>query len=74
MLTIDHALETVDGIIYPVEIGEFITIPFWRTYGMVIDLEPAIHGPDGSFRACVQEVPDGCGVWYHLEPGQWALA
>jgi hypothetical protein len=68
-----RAIETETTTLYPVAVGDFVTIPTWRTTGMVLALTPAWSGPDGSFRALIQEHPkDDKGTWYTLEPeGVW---
>jgi hypothetical protein len=58
------------------EVGEFVDIPGCKTFGMVVGLENAWYGPDGAFRALVQEYPDQPAHkmrWYHLEPGQYTI-
>jgi hypothetical protein len=68
MTTIEHAADLM---------GEFIEIPAWKTSGLVIGQEATIIGAEGSVRVLVQERADqpvGRCKWYHLEPGQYALA
>jgi hypothetical protein len=58
------------------EIGNFIEIPAWKTFGMVIGIEPAWHGSDDAIRVLIQEHPEqrtaDC-IYFHLEPGEYTI-
>jgi hypothetical protein len=58
------------------EIGEFIEIPSWKTFGMVIGIQPPMYGSDDAIRVLIEEYPGqriGDCKWFHLEPGQYTL-
>ena len=53
-------------------IGTFITIPAWKTFGMVIDKQPAHYGSEGAIRVLVETRPDDVAPrWYNLEPDEY---
>jgi hypothetical protein len=62
--------ETMDTL----EIGDFISVPAWKTYGMVIGVDLAWYGSDDARRVLVQEHPDQRTAdckWFQLEPGEY---
>lgn len=57
-----------------IKIDDFIEIPVWKTFGMVIKDRPASYGSDDAQEVFVQESPeDERGTWYHLEPGTYTF-
>ena len=59
------------GVGYPFA----ITIPQWRTHGLIVASRHPLYGPDGTIEVLVQCDPedeaDVC--WYHLAPGEYTL-
>ena len=59
-----------------VQVGDFISIPSWQTFGMVHEVRPSIMGSDDSITVLVQEHPDQpVRNWryYRLEPGEYEV-
>ena len=58
-----------------VQIGDFIEIPAWKTFGMVQAIgKPPEFSPEGTIRVLLQERPDQpARAWkyYNLEPGEY---
>ena len=57
-----------------VEVGDFITIPAWETFGMVREVKPAPTGSPDAIRVLLQEHPDQPARgwrYYTLEPGEY---
>ncbi len=55
------------------DVGDFIDVPAWSAYGMVLAVEPSLMGSDECRRVLVQEHPDEEGGYYTLEPGDFVL-
>jgi len=59
---------------YPVEPGDFISIPKWKTFGMVVSVEDCHYGPEGTIRVKLQEDPNSDRVrFYNLPPGTYEI-
>lgn len=56
-----------------ITIGDFITIPAWRTTGLVIDTEATLIGSETAQRVLVQDRPEAAGRWYTLELDQFEI-
>ena len=58
----------------PVEIGEFISIPAWKTEGMVIATAPATLGSADAIVVLVEtRIDDPSPRWYRLEPDEYEI-
>ena len=55
------------------ELLDFITIPAWNDYGMVVRIESAIIGSDDAVAVLLQREPDGKPVRYRLEPDEYKI-
>ena len=58
------------------QIGDFIEIPAWHTFGMVHEVKGAPIGSDDAIRVLVQEHPEQpVHYWryYNLEPGEYEV-
>jgi hypothetical protein len=57
-----------------IEIGTMISIPAWRTFGMIVEIMHATHGSDDAIEVMVQENPESeTARRYHLEPGEYQI-
>ena len=57
-------------------IDEMISVPAWKTFGMVVGQRPATLGSDNCVDVLLQEHPEqsaGTCKWYHLEPNEYEL-
>ena len=57
-----------------VQIGDFITIPAWKIFGMVQEVRPCPVGSEDAIRVLLQEHPEQpARTWkyYNLEPGEY---
>lgn len=65
-----HATESDETL----QVGDFIRIPAWKTFGMVTAIEPAQYGPDGMIRVALQENPESDRRrWYNLMPDSYEV-
>ena len=58
----------------PPEVGEFIEVPAWQTFGQVVAAEPASMGSDYATEVTLQEHPEQpARKWpkFRLEPGEY---
>ena len=58
------------------EVGEFIEIPAWKTFGRVMDVKTAPLGSEKAIQVLLQEHPDQpARAWrsYRLEPNEYIL-
>lgn len=57
-----------------IQVGDFISVPRWKTFGMVTVIEPAQYGPEGTIRVALQEDPNSDRVrWFNLPPGTYEV-
>ena len=54
------------------EVGDFVTVPAWKTFGQVIDTRPAMLGSDAAQDVLIETKPDDPNPrWYRLEPNEY---
>ncbi len=57
-------------------IDQMVSVPAWKTFGMVIDQRLPVYGSDDAVSVLLQEHPDQTASrckWYHLEPGEYEV-
>jgi len=59
-----------------VQVGDFIEVPAWQTFGMVHEVKASMFGSDESITVLLQEHPDQpTRNWryYRLEPSEYSI-
>jgi hypothetical protein len=64
---------TMEADAIRLQVGDFITVSAWETFGQVVDVKPAFYGSDHAQRVLPQERPEAVARWYTLEPDEFTI-
>jgi|HubBroStandDraft_6_1064221.scaffolds.fasta_scaffold1069811_2 hypothetical protein len=57
---------------HTLSIGDFIEIPTWRVWGCVINVRPALFGPEDTQEVLLEREPDDPNPrWYRVLPSEF---